>query len=452
MAAPDDDEREREIEALRAQVETMREEAATTQKQQRTRRRWGRGTGAVVLFVIAGILLPSAVTAVWANRLVSNTDRYVQTVAPLAHDPAMQAAITNRITTELDQYVDVQSLTSEALSAIGGIGPLKGTLATQLQALAGPITEGVNNFVQSEVAKIVASPQFATAWDAANRIAHTQFVAVMTGKGNGTVSVSNGQVSVNLAPFIETVKNQLVASGFTLASKIPTVNVSIVLFQSKDLTKAQTAFRALGTTAWLLPLLVLLLLIGGVLLAPSRRLGFIGAGLAVAIAMAVSLAALSVGRIIYLHEIPSDVLPGGAAGSAFDIVTRFLKQGLRALFFFGIVTVVAAVLAGPSRGAAAVRHGWVGGLQHANRWLRSIGVPTQPAAAWVEANALLLRIILLAAGVVTLLLWSYPTPKVAVWITIAVLFGLAVVDFLRAPVTEPVASGAGGSGEHPITA
>jgi len=161
----------------------------------------------------------------------------------------------------------------------------------------------------------------------------------------------------------------------------------------------------------------------------------LGVGLAVAIAAVVSLAALSVGRIIYLHHIPTDVLPGGAAGSVFDILTRFLQQGLRTLFFFGLVALVVALLAGPSRGAVAIRGWWVGGLQAANGWLRSVGVRTEPAAGWVESNALLLRIILVVVGVVVLLVWTYPTPKVAIWLTVAVVVGLAVIDFLRAPVT-----------------
>ena len=53
------------------------------------------------------------------------------------------------------------------------------------------------------------------------------------------------------------------------------------------------------------------------------------------------------------------------------------------------------------------------------------------------------------AAVATLLIWSYPTPKVAAWILVAVVFGLAVIDFLRAPVVEqPAAPG----GESPVPA
>src|SRR4051794_24083391 len=57
--------------------------------------RW-RAPTAAVLIVIGCILAPLAVTAVWANRQVSDTDRYVETVAPLAKDPAVQAAVATK--------------------------------------------------------------------------------------------------------------------------------------------------------------------------------------------------------------------------------------------------------------------------------------------------------------------------------------------------------------------
>lgn len=426
------EDRDEELEALRQQVETLKSEAEGGKP--RTRRRWGRGLGALALLVIGGILLPMAASAVWADRLVSSTDRYVQTVSPLAEDPAMQAAITNRIVTEIQQYVDVEDLTTQALDALGGTGRLDPRVTDQLKTLAGPVSSGIENFVRDQVAKIVASPEFAQAWDEANKIAHTQLVAVLTGKDTTAVTVDDGKISLNLGAFITVVKQKLVDNGFGLASNIPAVNVQFVIFESDDLAAAQTAFKGLNVTAWVLPLLVLLLFAGAVLLAPSRRLGFLGVGVTVVIAMAIALAALSVGRIIYLNNIPTDVLPGGAAGSVFDILTRFLKQGLRAMFFFGLVTAVAALLAGPSRGAVAVRGAWVGGLQAANQWLRSIGLRTEPIAAPVESNALLIRVLLVIAGAAVLVLWDYPTPKVALWITFAVLVGLAVVDFLRAPV------------------
>ena len=428
----DQEDLEREVEQLREKVQELEQTGAT----RRTRPRWGRGLIAVVLLVLACLLAPVAVTAVWANRLISDTNRYVQTVSPLAEDPAMQAAITDRVTTAIFTRVDVQQLANQAITALGQNGPLGGKLANQLLTFTGPLSDGVESFVHTEVAKVVASPAFDAAWDTANRLAHEQFVAVLTGKGTDSVSVKDGTVSLSLAPFVDAVKAQLVSNGFGIASNIPSINTQIVLFKSDGIVKAQRGFRLMNTLAVVLPLLVLLLLIGGVLVAPSRRKGFIGAGVAVAVAMLIGLLSLVIGRHFYLIGIPSTALPQNAAADTFDTVTRFLRQGFRVLFLFGVIAVITALIAGPSRGAVAIRSHWVGGLARANRGLHSIGGRTEPVAPWVEKNQLLLRVLLVIAAVAVLLIWSYPTGKVAFWITVLVVIGLAVVDFLRAPAIE----------------
>ena len=70
-------------------------------------------------------------------------------------------------------------------------------------------------------------------------------VAVLTGKDTDLVEVSNNAVSVNLATVIDTVKQRLVDRGFTLAERLPAIDAQFTIFQSDDITKAQTAFRLL---------------------------------------------------------------------------------------------------------------------------------------------------------------------------------------------------------------
>ena len=53
-----------------------------------SRQRW-RTIVAVVLIVLGCVLAPLAGVAVWARNQVTNTDRYVRTVAQLASDPAI---------------------------------------------------------------------------------------------------------------------------------------------------------------------------------------------------------------------------------------------------------------------------------------------------------------------------------------------------------------------------
>ena len=166
------------------------------------RERW-RTIVAALLIVLACLLAPLSVLAVWSSNTISNTDRYVETVAPLAHDPDVQAAVTDAVTRQVFTYVDVSALTLQLLDRLQGQG-LPPRLAQQLQALAPPISNGVEGFVHDQVAKIVASPAFATAWDEANRAAHQQMVNVLSGQQSGAVTAKNGQVSINLGPFVQT--------------------------------------------------------------------------------------------------------------------------------------------------------------------------------------------------------------------------------------------------------
>ena len=73
---------------------------------------------ATLLIVIGCILAPLSVVAVWAKNQVTNTDRYVATVAPLADDPAIQNAVADRVTAEIFSYLDVVGITNQAVDAL----------------------------------------------------------------------------------------------------------------------------------------------------------------------------------------------------------------------------------------------------------------------------------------------------------------------------------------------
>jgi hypothetical protein len=100
------------------------------------RQRW-RTILAVLLIVVGCVLAPLAGVAVWARNQVTNTDRYVRTVAPLASDPAIQAAVADQITAQVFAYLDVQSLTNQAVDALAARG-LRPQVADQLRGSPGP--------------------------------------------------------------------------------------------------------------------------------------------------------------------------------------------------------------------------------------------------------------------------------------------------------------------------
>jgi hypothetical protein len=406
------------------------------------RQRW-RSIVATLMIVVACVLAPLSVVAIWTRNQVTNTDRYVATVAPLADDPAIQNAVADQITAQVFTYIDVQALTNQAVDALAERG-LTPALADQLRALAVPIAAGVQNFTRSQVGKVVESDAFADAWVQANRVAHEQLVAALTGEGGGSVTVENDTVSLNLAVFIETVKQRLVDSGFSVAARIPTVDASFVLFQSKDITRVRSGFNLLNTLGVWLPVIAIVLLVLGVYVAKDHRRALVGAALGVAVSMVVLALALTVFRSIYLDAVPAAVLPHDAAAVLYDTIVRFLRLGLRTVLVLGLVVAAGAFLSGQSVTAVRTRQG----LSNAIGWLAGgaerAGFSTGPVGSWVYANKKALRIGAVALAALALVFWGRPTGKVVLGLTLALLVVLALIEFLGRRPAQPAVEAAAG--------
>jgi hypothetical protein len=434
-----------ELERLRAEVASLRAQAQAqplpdgraAPPGRPPRQRW-RTVVATLLIVLGCVLAPLSVVAVWARNQVTNTDRYVATVSPLARDPAIQNAITAQITAQIFRYLDVRGLTTEAVSALSERG-LPPRLAEQLEALSGPIANGVESFTREQVGRVVASDAFANAWVQANRIAHDELVAALTGEGGRAITIENDTVSVNMAAFIETVKQQLVAAGFSLAERIPAVDVSFVLFQSRDITRARAGFNLLNTLGVWLPIVALILLALGVYVAKDHRRALVGAALGVAIGMVVLALALAVFRSVYLDGVPASVLPHDAAAVLYDTVARFLRLGLRTILVLALVVAAGAFLSGSSATAVRTRQGLTGAIAWLQGSAERAGLRTGPVGTWVHANKRALRVGAVVLAALALVFWDRPTGKVVLGLTLVLLAVLAVIEFLGRPAPRPVA-------------
>jgi hypothetical protein len=356
-----------------------------------------RWVGAVALMIVGVLLACCAALAVFTRNQVLNTGRYVDTVAPLASDPAVQDAVTNRLTDEIMARANVKDLAGTAVAALRAQGA-----PPRLNALVDPVVSAVRSFLHTQIGKIVRSDQFATAWSAANRAAHTELVAVLTGRSGRYLDTDDDTddrtVSVDLGGFLETVRQRLADQGFGLVGKLPTAtHVRFTLFSSADLPKARMWTRLLDHAANWLPPLSLIALAGGVALAPGRRRGLLVAAVLFGGGMLVLLAALGVGRDVYLDRLPTAVRSRAAAAAVYDTVLRYLVAALEALVAVAALIAVASWLAGPGRVPTAARD--TGGriLAAAGRALRSAPLGPVPAAARRYRRAIELVALVLAA-------------------------------------------------------
>jgi hypothetical protein len=401
------------------------------------RQRW-RTILAVVLIVVGCVLAPLAGVAVWARNQVTNTDRYVRTVAPLASDPAIQTAVADQITTQVFSYLDVQGLTNQTVDALAERG-LPPRLADQLQGFAAPLASGIQSFVRTEVGKIVQSQAFADAWVQANRVAHQGLVKALTGQGGEAVTVEGDTVTLNLAPFIETVKQRLVEGGFGLAARIPEVNASFVLFDVKNLTQARSAFNLLNTLGIWLPIIAIVLLGIGVFVAKDHRRALVGAAVGVAVAMVGLGLALAVFRTIYLDAVPAAVLPHDAAAVLYDTIVAYLRLGLRTILVLALVIAGGALVTGQSTTALRTRQRLAAGIGRLRGGAEHAGWRTGPVGTWVYANKQLLRIGAVALAALALVFWGQPTGKTILVLAGLLVVALAMIEFLGQPPQPTVA-------------
>jgi hypothetical protein len=425
-----------------AELERLRAEVAQLRTKER-RRRFGWRTPVATLLIVLGCLLaPVSVLGVWSANQVSNTSRYVATVEPLIHDPAIQNALTDKITLQITHRLNVVGYANQAASSLNSHFPRVSTL---IRALAGSLASGIDGFIHTQVHKIVTSSAVANAWVQVNKVAHAQIVKVLSGQGGSAVSTSNGQVILDLAPFINIVKQDLVKRGLSIVSKLPPIHVTIALFSSKSLVQAQTLYRLINTLKWVLPFLSLVLIALGVYVARGHRRALIGAGLGFAGSMVVLAALLAIFRTVYLNSVPNSILPSDAAAAAYDIMVRFIKEGLRVLLVVGLVVAIGAFFFGPSVTATATRGGFVSSL----RWLRETGehagLRTGPVGRWTYTHRMGLRIGAAALVAIILLFSGQPTGLTVLFLAIVLLVLLGLIELIgRRPAQPQVAGHAGG--------
>jgi hypothetical protein len=393
---------------------------------------------ATILIVLGSLLAPVSVLAVWAASEVSNTGRYVATMEPLVHNPAIQNALTDKITTAITTRLNVTSYADQAAAALSSRGLPKASAL--LKSVAPSIASGVAGFIHTEVHKIVTGPRFAMAWVRANTVVHQELVKALSGQGTSSVSVKNGQVVVGLGPFIDAVKQDLVKRGFTLVSKIPAINPTVTLFSAKYLVKAQSAYRLINNLKIVLPVLTVLLLALGVFAARGRRRALIGAGLGLAVSMLVPAAGLYLFRGIYLKGVPGNVLPPDAAAALFDTLVRFIKDGLRTVLVVGLVVAAGAFLAGPSVTAVGIRNAFARGLGRVRQGGERAGVRTGPVGTWTYAHRTALRISAVALAALVFVFWGQPTAAVVIVIAVLLLVVIGLIELIGRPPARPEAA------------
>lgn len=379
----------------------------------------------VLLLVVAALLVPLAITGVWAKNQVSNTERYVQTVAPLAKDAAIQRAVADRTSKAITDAVDVPKLLDEA------IGP-------KAQVLAPPIEAAFDNVVDTVTLKLAKSQQFDKLWVTANREAHSQLVKALEGNKNA----ASDSVAVDLSGTLAKAAEKLKSVGVPLTLDATTSKgTTLELYSSEQIGKVRGYYRMATTAATVAPWAVVVLLLLAAFVAPNRRQGAIGAGLALAVGAALLLGGFGIGRELFITNARS----AAAAADLFDILVRFVRSATRAVLALGVVVALLGWSFGPSKAATGLRRALGRATNAAGDAASAHGMGGGKAGHWAREHRGALQMLVGVVAAVTLIAWSRPTANVVLWIALAASLGLLLIEVVvrTAGDSSPAAVGTG---------
>ncbi|WP_406401273.1 hypothetical protein OH805_19745 [Streptomyces sp. NBC_00879] len=396
-----------------------------------TRHRRLRLCGASLLLTLAVLLAPISVVATWVNSEVTDVDRYVQTVSPLARDPAVQDLMVDRVTDGLVENIDARKI-SDALADTLADRDAPRFLVDAARSLDEELKGGLTAGVRFAVERVVTSDAFAKAWDSIHRGAHTAATNVLTGEGGGALEVKGDTITLNVGTVIEELQKQLIGVTLVEAADIPGADKSIVLVRNENLSEARDAARWLGVVGPWLPLAVVVLAGLGVWAAPSRRVALMAGAVGVGVMMCGLLVGLAVMRQIYLDAVTPLTQSQVAAAAVYDTLVRFLRQAILTVLLTAVLAVIAGYLYGQGRGAVAVRSAAARGTETAGHALARTGLTTGVVGQWLRTNRPLTTGAVIGAGGLTLFLWNYPTPSSVALLLLLVVVVLVILGVLAA--------------------
>jgi hypothetical protein len=295
----------------------------------------------MALVVAASVAAFLAIAAIWIDRQVLDTDNWTEASSELLESPAIRSQIANYLTDQIYANVDVE-------------GEIRGALPGRAEALAGPIAGALRDIVERRARQALERADVQERWADANRAAHRELLRMINGGGD-VVSTRDDEVVLNLHALLEDAEGRAGIAQRASAA-LPESAGQIVVMRSDQLETGQFIGRLLGK----LPAILVVLSFGlfGIALwiAPAwrrRALRAYGAGFIAAGAAALALESLGGDAVVASLAKTAAMEP--VVRDVWDIYTPLLEEAAWAAVFYGVVMVLGAWLAGPTRWAVALR-------------------------------------------------------------------------------------------------
>jgi hypothetical protein len=294
-----------------------------------------------VLIVLASIITFLSILTTWVNRQLLDSHSWHKASTQVIQDPAVQSALATQLVNELYANVDVSA-------------ELKKRLPKDFKPLADPAAAALREPATSGVQFLLSQPRFQQLFVKASDIAHEKLVNVLENKTGFGISTGNGVVTLDVTELLKEIGKELGLPGDAL-NKIPPDTGTITILKSDQLNTAQQSVRLVKVLSiWLFVLVFALYALALYLAHQNRRrtLAYVGWGLVV-VGILDLIAKRLIGNYI-LTKIVSETYRDPAQ-HVWLIATSVLGAIGWASITYGLLLILAAMLAGPWRAAVAIR-------------------------------------------------------------------------------------------------
>nr|WP_180686126.1 hypothetical protein [Streptomyces gossypiisoli] len=269
-----------------------------------------RAALSAALITLCCLLVPLGALAAWAAYDLTDTGRYVRTMAPLAGDPAVREAVADTVGDEVLHRID-------------------GT-----QGVMGP-------FVRDAVRSFTRTDAFRAGWDTANGAVHDAVLRALRDDDRPRAA----PVTVDLAPVTTRIKRELANDNVPLAHHIPVRHTEVAVLAPRELDRLRKGYDVLEVAVLWLPVAAVTCAVAGIAVATCRRRAITATALGTALGGALLGAAVAVGRVLTLSDLPASV-SRPAAGAVYDALTATLRTTSWLLVVLGLTVALTTWLTG----------------------------------------------------------------------------------------------------------
>ena len=278
---------------------------------------------AVVMLLAGSLMVPVATAGWWLRDSIVPTQAYVDTVAPLAKDKAVVAAVEDRLLTETMQVIDRSAVARDAPAAA----------RAELVSVIG-----------SAVRVVVEDPAFVDVWEVSSQVAHDQTVTVLEREPSATEVGPDSTVDIQLGALTTALRRNLASADVPHAQDLPQVRASVPIANTDDLVRAQQAYSLLTRWGYLLAFVALVIIATGVAVSRNHRRALEWAAFGSLLGLGLLAIGVIVSRGLYLGSLPTGI-SRSAAAAVFDTVTAGLRKdmALVALVWVAVLLVTATL-------------------------------------------------------------------------------------------------------------